>query len=60
MIVPMSTAVAALTPLAMPSFSIIYGTGVVSRKEMIRTGFIVASVCGPVLATIIFVLNLLS
>jgi len=54
----MATAIAPLTPIAMPAFSLIYGTGQVKRREMVTTGFKVASVCAPVLAVLVFVMNL--
>ena len=53
----LATGVAPLTPIAMPAFSIIYGTGKVSRGEMIRTGLTVATICGLVLAGMIYVMN---
>ncbi len=55
----MATAVAPLTPIAMPSFSLIYGTGQVNRKEMVQTGLIVASICGPVLAAVIYLISII-
>ena len=53
----LATGVAPLTPIAMPAFSIIYGTGKVSRSEMIRTGISIATICGLVLAGMIYVMN---
>ena len=53
----MATAIAPLTPIAMPAFSFIYGTGKVSRREMVNTGLSIASICGVVLAAVIYVLN---
>ncbi len=53
----LATGIAPLTPIAMPAFSIIYGTGKVSRSEMIRTGLSVATICGLVLAGMIYVMN---
>ena len=55
----MATAIAPLTPIAMPAFSIIYGTGKVQRREMITTGFKIASICAPVLAGMVYLMNLL-
>jgi len=46
----MATAVAPLTPIAMPSFSLIYGTGEVRRSEMIKTGLVISLFGGIVLA----------
>lgn len=59
MAVAMATAIAPLTPIAMPSFSLIYGTGLVRRSEMIKTGFKVAIICGPVLAILVYGMNVL-
>jgi solute carrier family 13 (sodium-dependent dicarboxylate transporter), member 2/3/5 len=53
----MATAVASLTPIAMPSFSLIYGTGEVTRREMIRTGFFVALACGPIMAGLLYLIG---
>ena len=53
----MATAAAALTPIAMPSFSLIYGTGKVERGEMVKTGLSVALICAPVLAIMITLMN---
>ncbi len=53
----LATGIAPLTPIAMPAFSIIYGTGKVSRSEMIRTGLTIATICGLVLAAMIYVMN---
>jgi len=53
----LATGVAPLTPIAMPAFSIIYGTGKVSRSEMIRTGLSIATICGLVLAAMIYLMN---
>jgi solute carrier family 13 (sodium-dependent dicarboxylate transporter), member 2/3/5 len=57
MAIAFATAIAPLTPIAMPAFSLIYGTGHVRRKEMITTGFKVASVCGPILAIILSLMH---
>jgi len=57
MAVAMATAVSPLTPIAIPSFSLIYGTGKINRREMIKTGFKVALICGPVLAILLSVIN---
>ncbi len=51
----MATAVSSLTPISMPSFSIIYGTGEVRREEMIRTGTYIAVSCGIVLSVVIYI-----
>lgn len=59
MAVAMSTTIASLTPVAMPSFSMIYGTGKVKKEEMVRTGLSIAVVCAPVLAVIIYLFNFL-
>ncbi len=57
MTVAMATTISSLTPIAMPSFSMIYGTGKVSRKEMIKIGVFIALICGPVLAGMIYLMN---
>jgi len=54
----MATAIAPLTPIAMPAFAIIYGTGRVTGKEMIKTGLIISSVCSVVLAGLIYFMNM--
>ena len=53
----MATAISTLTPIAMPSFSLIYGTGKVTRKEMIKTGFYISLICSIILTSIIFVMG---
>ncbi|MBD3204353.1 DASS family sodium-coupled anion symporter [Candidatus Woesearchaeota archaeon] len=53
----MATAISPLTPIAIPSFSLIYGTGNVSRKEMVKTGFIISIFCGVILGAILFLIN---
>jgi len=57
MTIAMATAIGPLTPIAMPAFSLIYGTGRVRRMEMIKTGFIVALVCAPILAFMVYLFN---
>jgi solute carrier family 13 (sodium-dependent dicarboxylate transporter), member 2/3/5 len=57
MTVAMATAVSPLTPIAMPAFSLIYGTGYVKRRDMIKTGFKVAIICGPILAGVMSLIN---
>jgi sodium-dependent dicarboxylate transporter 2/3/5 len=53
----MATAISALTPIAIPSFSLIYGTGQVSRKEMVKTGITIASLCGLILTALLYIIN---
>ncbi|MBU0758113.1 MAG: DASS family sodium-coupled anion symporter [Nanoarchaeota archaeon] len=55
----MATAISPLTPIAIPSFSLIYGTGFVSRKEMIHLGLIISSICGIALTLMVYLLNLM-
>lgn len=57
MAVAMATAISPLTPIAMPGFSLIYGTGRVKRREMIKTGFKVAMICGPILVLLLSFIN---
>ena len=53
-----ATGVAPLTPIAMPAFSIIYGTGKISRSKMIKTGIYISVICGLVLSAIIYFMNM--
>ncbi|MFH2020727.1 MAG: SLC13 family permease [archaeon] len=57
MTVAFATGISAMTPIAMPSFAMIYGTGKVKRKEMIRLGMAMALICTPVLAFMLFLSN---
>ncbi len=57
MAVAMATAISPLTPIAMPAFSLIYGTGKVRRREMIKTGLRVAVFAGPVMALMLAAIN---
>ncbi|MBN2367911.1 anion permease, partial [Candidatus Woesearchaeota archaeon] len=59
MTVAMATAISPLTPMALPGFSIIYGTGHVTRKEMVRTGLAIALICGPVLAGVLYLFSII-
>ncbi len=52
----MATAVSPLTPIAIPSFALIFGTGKVTRKEMIKTGLTIATICGPLLAAMMYLM----
>lgn len=57
MAVAMATAISPLTPIAMPGFSLIYGTGKVKRSEMINTGLKIALVCAPILTLLLSFFN---
>jgi solute carrier family 13 (sodium-dependent dicarboxylate transporter), member 2/3/5 len=58
MAVALATGISAMTPIAMPSFSMIYSTGAVKRKDMIQLGLLVALACAPIIAFFLFVSNL--
>lgn len=57
MSVAMATAISPLTPIAMPSFSMIYSTGKVSRSEMIKTGLNISFACGLALTAFMYLKN---
>ena len=57
MTIAMATAISPLTPIAMPAFSLIYGTGKVDRKEMIKTGFRMAMFLAPILVLMLSLIN---
>jgi len=59
MTVAMATAISPWTPIAIPAFSLIYGTGKVSRKEMIRTGMSAAFILAPVLAGAVYLFHVI-